>query len=170
MKMRAARFTDAPELAKILAERQADSRYAGAVEVDEPYARKLVAAAIGRHGGQNEGACFVMVAADKDDRAQAFIFGQLVRVYAVGNKLAASDVFLIGRKGVSGFQLDRLFDAYVKWAEANPKVYEIGASHANTIAGSERFKAVFQRRGFTKVGEVFTLIRQEQGAMGSLAA
>ena len=52
MNLRAARFADAPELAKILAERQEDSRYAGVVEVDQAYARKLIANAIGRHGGR----------------------------------------------------------------------------------------------------------------------
>jgi hypothetical protein len=159
MNLRAARFADAPELAKILAERQEDSRYAGEVEVDQPYARKMLAGAIGRHGGTTEGGCFVMVAVDADDCPQAFVLGSLERVYGVGNKLAASPNYQVGRKGVSAFVLDRLFDAYVAWADANPRVYEIGASWSNALPGSERFAAAFKRRGFEKIVEVYSVTR-----------
>lgn len=170
MKLRPARFTDAPELAKILAERQKDSRYAGVVEVDQPYARKLIASAIGRHGGTNEGSTFVMVAVDADDQPQAFILGALSRVYQVGNRLAACDQYLVGRSSVSAFVLDQLLDAYIAWAADIPKVYEIGASFANTIPQAERFRAAFERRGFTKVGEVYSQIQSEESTMGSIAA
>lgn len=159
MNLRAARFADAPELAKILAERQEDSRYAGEVEVDQPYARKLIANAIGRHGGTTDGGCFVMVAADDDDRAQAFVLGTLGRIYNVGTKLGASDMFLIGRKSVSAFVLDQLFDAYFEWADTNPRVYEIGASWSDVVPGSKRFAASFRRRGFQKIVEVWSKIR-----------
>ena len=159
MKLRPARFTDAPMLAQILAERQADSRYAGVVEVDEPYARKLIAAAIGRHGGTTEGATFVMVAADENDVPRAFVLGALSRIYGVGNKLGASDTYLVGRKDVSAFVLDQLFDAYFAWADANPRVYEIGGSWSNAIPGSRRFAASFRRRGMEKIVEVWSVTR-----------
>ena len=158
MKLRRANSVEAPKLVDILVEQHAHSRYADVCKIDEQIARKLLAAAIHRHGGKNEGATFVMVAVDDGDEPVAFIFGSLVRIYMIGDRLAASDNFLIGRKGVSGMVLNQLFSAYVSWALDNPKVAEIGGSWSTAIEGSEGFSGILERRGFTKLGEVWSIL------------
>lgn len=170
MLLRRAQSVEAPELVKIIVERHADSRYAGVCGVDEVIARKILAHAIHRHGGTNEGAAFVEVAVDEDSgQIEAFVLGSLGRVYGFGDKLASSDDMLIGRAHVSPFVLDRLFARYVNWAIANPKVIEIGATWNTSIGGSERFGAVFERRGFTKIGETWSVMPGEAHSKGAAA-
>lgn len=155
MKLRPARTMDVFPLVEILVERHKDTIYAGHVGIDEVIARKTIAYTVQRHGGQNEGAGFVMVAVDADDVPQAFMMGSLVRVYLVGDMLEAVDNFLIGRAGVSPIILDRLLDTYVQWAIDNPKVYEVQGSYTDIIEGSDRFDAVFRRKGFKRCGAIF---------------
>lgn len=170
MLLRRAQSIEAPELVNIIVERHADSRYAGVCGVDEVVARKILAHAIHRHGGTNEGATFVEVAVDEDTgRVEAFVFGSLGRVYGFGDKLVASDDLLIGRGHVSPFILDRLFARYVNWAIQNPKVVEVGGSWNTSINGSERFAAVFERRGFTKIGETWSVMTGEANSKGVAA-
>ena len=157
MNIRPARMIDTPALADILAERQKDSRYYGVDEVDLPYAKKLIGAGIQRHGHTTDGGCFVMVAEDEDGAVMGFVYGMLSRVYHVGHKLAATDVFLIGRKDCPALALTHLFDAYLDWARANPRVVEIGASWSDVIPGSDGFASIYIRKGFRHCGSTYRL-------------
>lgn len=161
--IRPARHMDAFALVDILVERQKDSRYAGRVAVDEPYARKFLSSLIQRHGGTNEGGSFVMVSEDSAGQVEAFVAGALDRIYMIGDRLGAQDVFLIGRKGCPPRALTRLFDEYVAWAASNPKVLEIGASHGDVIEGGDAFGPYFERAGFIKCG---TLYRRDNAPIG----
>lgn len=157
MDIRTANSVEAPQLVEILVERHKESRYADVCGVDKVVARKILAHAIHRHGGTNEGATFVNVAIDDEGRVAAFIFGSLARIYIVGDRLAACDNLLIGRKDVSASVLNRLFGAYVEWAAANPKVAEVGGSYSTAIENAEGWSGVFARRGFEKIGETWVL-------------
>lgn len=167
MDYRPARAIDAPALVDILVERHPDTRYAGAVGIDEPVARKLFAAAVQRHGGAHDGATFLMVAEDRKGIA-GFMLASLSRVYMVGDMLASCDHYLIGRKDCPPRVLTRLFDAYFEWAEGNPKVYEVGASWADTIPGGEGFADFFERRGFSLIGQTFSrVVEREQARLAA---
>lgn len=155
MRLRAANSSEAFPLVDILLDRHVDTIYAGHVEIDEPLARKIIAHAIHRHGGTNEGATFVMVAVDDDDAPQAFVMGSLVRVYGIGKMLEAVDNYLVGRRDVPAPVLDRLFGEYVSWAIANPKVHEVQASYTDVIPGSDRFDMAYRRKGFVPCGAIF---------------
>ena len=152
--LRAARHADTLAIVDILVEGCARSRYAGFVNVDEPYARKLISSIIQRHGGAHDGAGFVMVS-ERDGRIEAFVAGQLDRVYSIGDMLCAQDCFLLGTKDCPPRVLVALFDKYLSWAAANPKVYEIGASLNDAIPGSENFEDIYLRRGFVECAHTF---------------
>ena len=154
MRIRAANSVDAPALVAILVDAQARSRFAGLVGVDEPFARKLLAHSIHRHGGTTEGASFVEVAESKG-RIEAFIFGHLSRVYLIGDKLCAQDGFLVGYKDTDPRALPLLLDDYIAWASGNPRVFEINASFTDALPGAERFDAVYLRKGFTRCGAIY---------------
>jgi len=153
MTLRPAKTVDVWQLADLVADGCARSRYAGIVEVDQKLARQMFAQAVQRHGGQTDGATFVMV--DEGERVDAFVFASLGRIYGVGDRLMSSDHYLLGREGCDPRSLRRLFDAYVAWAEANPRVYEIGASWADTIPGNEAITNFFERRGFTLCAKTY---------------
>lgn len=166
--IRPARHMDAFAMVDVLVERQKDSRYAGLVDVDQPYTRKLISSAVQRHGGTNDGATFVMVAEDGDGQVEAFVMGALDRVYGIGTMLSAQDVFLIGRKTCSPRVLTRLFRAYVDWAAGNPRVFEIGASHNDAIPGSEGFDTIYRQHGFAPCATTYR--RDNEPAVKEMAA
>ncbi len=167
---RRAQSVEAPQLVDMIVERHKQSRYADVCGVDALVARKILAHAIHRHGGDKEGASFVEVAADENTgEVQAFIFASLNRVYGFGDKLCAGDNLLLGQEGVSAFVLDRLFARYVNWALGIPAVVEIGGSWNTTFEGSERFGRVFERKGFRKIGEIWTLMPGEAQSKGEVA-
>lgn len=153
--VRQARAIEAPILIAILQQRHEESRYAGKVAIVPDIARKLFAYAAQRHGGTNDGSTFLAVAEGPSRGIEGFVMGALSRVYMVGDMLAASDNFLIGWKDCDPRALDALLDAYIAWGDANPKVFEIGLSHADTIPGTERIIAKFERRGFVRFHQSF---------------
>lgn len=168
MHIRAARMIETPALVGILLERHPETIYAAhGVDIDEPLARKIIAHHIQRSDGTNDGGAFVRVAVDENDEPQAFVMGFLSRVYMVGDKLQAVDCFLIGRKDVSASVLDQLFDQYVSWAMDNPKVYDVQATWTDILPQTDRFDAVYRRKGFAQCGAVYRRLphaEQQEGA------
>lgn len=155
MKVRPARSIDAPALASLLEERLPDTRYADVARVETKIARQMFAQAAQRHGGTTDGATFLMIAESDEGEIEAFILGSLCRLYGVFNILGATDNFLVGRKGCDPRAMNRLLDAYMAWADANPRVYEVSLSWADTFPGSDKIIAVYERRGFTLYGKSF---------------
>lgn len=153
-RVRPGKSADAFALAAILEERQADTRYAGHASVDPKLARQLFAQAAMRHGHTNDGGMFLMVHETRGE-IDAFILGALTRIYMVFDKFAATDVFLLGKRDCDPRALNPLVDAYITWAEANPRVHEIGLSWADTLPNSRRITKSFIRRGFTLCGETY---------------
>ena len=156
--LRPAKTTDVFILADILADRAKDSRYAlklGQDALIEPkLARTMFAQAVQRHGGTNDGATFVMVH-ETDGQIDAFILAGLGRIYEAGTQLAASDTLLLGIQGCDPRAMTRLLEAYVEWAEANPKVMEVGLSWSDTIPGSDILVRKFERDGFVERSRSF---------------
>jgi len=151
MNIRPARSIDAPILADILQERFDETRYVGVCNIEPVLARRLFAQGAQRHGGTNDGATFLMVA-EHDGEVVAFLLGALARIYLVGDRLGASDQFLLSRNkvpaGVAARATMRLLDAYIDWADNNPKVCEIALSWADTLPDTEGITRLFEKRGF----------------------
>lgn len=155
MKLRPARHVDAFRIVELLVAKQAQSIYAGRVAVDEPAARKLIASLIQRHGASIDGASCVFVVEDDTETVCAFIIGALSRVYLIGDKLVAQDMFLVADKGAPVAAHSKLIDAYVEWAESCPKVVEIYLSWTNAVGAGEAMGAVYERKGFTCCGAIY---------------
>ena len=155
MMLRAARTTDVFRLVELIEQQQSRSRYAGSVGVDAPYARKLLAQAIQRHGGRFDGASLVNVITDGEGVIQSFCVGVLNRVYMIGDLLCAQDMFLVATPEAPKMSGSRLLSAYVEWAITNPHVFEIQLSHTDAVPESDRIGAVYERMGFEKCGAVY---------------
>lgn len=152
--IRPAKSVDAFAIVDVIVERHPETPYAD-VPIDEREARRLMAQSAQRHGGTNEGATFLMVNERADGVVDAFMLGILSRVYHIGTMLAASDVYLLGRRDADPRALVRLFDAYIAWAESNPRVFEIGASWADAISGNEIVTKLYERRGFELCSQTY---------------
>lgn len=153
--IRDARFQDVPELVTMLREMQAASKYAGRVEVVDKVAESLFMGLIAgqRQSGPQAGFCAI---AEQDSRTVGFMAGVLDRVYHVGDKLVANDVYLYVRPGAP-LQARKLVDAYLAWASGNPRVVEIKLSWTDALPGAERVELIFLRKGFNRSGGIFEL-------------
>lgn len=152
--MRPARTFDALRIVALLEEAHASSRFADAVGVDRDYARKLIAGLVQRHGGAHDGASLVNVI-EVDGQIEAFMLGILGRVYHIGDKLVADDMFLVATDKAPKTATNRLIGAYLDWAEANPRVHEIRLSWSDALDTGPRMASIYERKGFTLCGSVY---------------
>ena len=153
MNIRPARAVDAPALIAMLEECREKSRYADMGSIDRDVARKFFCYGVQRHGGSTDGSTFLMVAENGEGVIEAFVYGVLSRIYAVGTRLGANDQFLIAREGANPRSVGKLVDTYIAWAESNPKCCEIALSWSDTVSESNAVTKMFQRRGFVCYSE-----------------
>lgn len=152
--IRPAKFVDAPALMGLLRGLYARSKYAGRVEICEKALENTVLGLIGGMNQPGPSGTHVSVS-EEDGKVVGFIAGALSRVYGIGDKLGASDVFLVNEGRATGAV--GLIDAYIAWASANPKVIEIGLSWADTLPDASRVAAIYERKGFYLAGELYVL-------------
>lgn len=157
MSLRPARMVDIPALAALLVGSHAASRYAGSVSVDQGAARKLLAQLVQRHGGIHDGGSFVAVATTGEEVICGFVAGMLDRVYHIGDRLAANDVFLVAAPDAPPTTARRLLGAYLTWAKSVPGIAEVRLSWTDALPSGERMGDVYARLGFRKCGEIFEM-------------
>ncbi len=146
--------SDYAMIEKLIRRQHLASKYAGRVGINDKALSQLL---LGLHAGQAQSgpqATFVAVS-EEHGKVCGFIAGSLARIYGIGDKLGAAEVFLVN-EGKAGGSM-RLIDAYIAWAQSNPRVVEIGMTWTNALPGSERLAALYRRKGFTCAGETFEL-------------
>lgn len=161
--IRPAKFVDIMVLVDLMEEMHAVSRFAGKVGVDRKAAQSLMQQAIQRNGGTNDGGAFVAVA-EQDGKIEGFIVGALGRLYLIGDRLEASDLFLYVTPRAGKLDARRLFRAYLDWGWTNPRVYRVLASHTDAVLGDdERVGMMYQGEGFHRIGAIYE--RETERAM-----
>lgn len=165
--IRPARSVDVFALVALLHHQHARSRYAGQVSIDDKYARSLLAQAIQRNGGTHDGGSLVNVVETGEGVISGFCVGVLDRVYHIGDRLVAQDMFLVAADEAPPLTAVRLLKRYVEWAASNPAVFEIHLSHTDALPEGERIGALYERMGFTRCGALYrrgTMAREEARA------
>lgn len=152
--IRRARFGDIPGLYRLIGEGHANSRYAASEEIDEREAKALLMRCIQRHGSPNVGGSCVFVA-EAGGRIDGFIVGLLDRVYHLGRRFSAEDLFFYVSPDSEPTMAGRLIDAYVAWAEANEKVIEIKLAATDIIDDWRRTAHLYERKGFHQIGAIY---------------
>lgn len=164
--IRKATYQDAPAIMAMVREQHSRSKYAERCRIAEPALQHLVSALIAQQGQIGpQGSCVFV--AENTGEPVAFIAGVLDRVYSIGAKLKAQDLFFVNERGTVGDTM-RLLDAYVGWARAIRAVLEISVSWTDTLPGAERVAKLYARKGFVKSGEVFE-IATDAAAVGEAA-
>lgn len=161
MTTRAAKFADITVMAEMLREMHAASKYRARVGISEKAMQQMLMGAVSAQNQNGPQASYVRVA-EQGGKVVGFMIGTLSRVYHIGDRLVANDLFLYVRKGAEMGHTLALIDGYVEWARANRKVIEIALSWNDTLPGAARVAKVYERRGFTKNGELFEM-RIDQG-------
>lgn len=152
--IRPAKFADAPALERLIRSQHAQSKYAHRCGINDKALSQLVLGLVAGMTQNGPQATHLSVSVE-DGKVVGFIAGTLSRIYNIGDKLAASDLFLVN-EGRATASL-KLVDGYIAWARANPKVLEIGLSWTDALPGAERIAALAARKGFTRTGEIFAM-------------
>lgn len=153
--IRPARFQDQPQIEGLIRRRHAASKYAGRVGISDKALGALVLSAIAGMNQNGPQGSHVAVAEHRG-RLSACIIGVFDRVYHIGDKLSANDLYLINEGKRAGDTL-ALIDSYVAWGTANRKCIEIMLSWSDTLPGAARIAPLYARKGFVKSGEMFEM-------------
>lgn len=154
--IRNARHQDIPVLLAMLHEMHAASKYAGRVEISDKAAENLLESAIAMSGQRGPQGTHIVIA-EQDGAPVGFMVGSLDRVYHIGSKLTANDVFLYVRPGSGVRPVLALIDSYIAWASAIRAVVEIVLSWSDTMTGAAAIAPLYERKGFVKNGESFEM-------------
>lgn len=133
----------------------------GICQIDVAETKRLLLNAIMRHGGRNGGSCFLQVA-ENDGRITGMILGTLQRVYGIGNRLLATDMFWISLD--DGGPLDGviLMRNMISWAWASPAVVEIRCGATAAISDDpERAGGLLKTLGMTEYANLYRMERKE---------
>lgn len=159
--LRPATLSDLPRLFELMLETHAASRYAQAgIDLDPVTAKSLLRDGVMRNGGQHNGATSLNVV-ERDGRVEGFMFGLLQRVHSVGNRLEAQDLWLYCSPNAPSAGVSKLLDAYIEWADSNPKVAEISLSWTDAVKiDGAKMGRVYKRKGFRCCGEIWKRMSQ----------
>jgi hypothetical protein len=152
--IRPATFTDIPAMTELLRSAHKRSKYAGRTGLNEKAMEQLFVAMVAAQNQNGPQASFCVVA-EKGEKVTGFMCGALNRIYNVGEKLGASDLFLIN-DGRNSRDTLAMIDAYIEWAQRNPKVIEIGLSWSDAVHEGG-IAEVYKRKGFSLIGEQYSL-------------
>jgi hypothetical protein len=152
--IRAVKPTDIKAIEGLIRRQHATSKYAGRVRISDKALDQLMVHLFAGQAQPSVGATHISVAV-RDGKVVGFIAGILQRVYLIGDKLEATDVFFVNEG--SAADTFALADAYLNWATGNRKVLEVRMSWTDSIPGASRVTALFQRKGLRKSGEVWSL-------------
>jgi hypothetical protein len=152
--IRAARHTDTKAIEALIRRQHAASTYAGRTDICDKALSGLLLTLIAGQAQSSVGATYVRVAM-RDGKVTGFIAGSLQRVYQIGDRLEANDVFYVNEG--SAADSFALADGYLAWAGGNPKVLDVRMSWTDAIPGAERIVALLKRKGLKKTGEVWSM-------------
>lgn len=146
---------DATAIKAMIHAQHARSKYAGRVGISKMALNEIIQ---GLYSGLHQsGPCGTFLAvAVKDGKVVGFIAGALNRVYHIGDRMAAQDMFFVNEGGRIADTLG-LLAAYVEWAKGNKRVLEIMVSWSDALPGAERIAKLYARQGFERVGEMWEM-------------
>jgi hypothetical protein len=129
----------------------------GTANLDVSEIKRLIGAGIGRHGHKGIGACWLQVA-DNGGEIDGLIYATLARVYAIYDKLYATDLFWITSVTARPTDAQMLMKNMLKWAKSCAAVIEVRVGVTSII--NEDFAAtgkMLKRLGMKEYGAIHRL-------------
>jgi hypothetical protein len=156
MAIRNANFVDVPAIVRLLQEAYDRSHYAKEQigDIDLKEAKRLVVQCIQRHGHKTGGGCWVQVA-ETDGVITGLLMGTLARVYVIGNKLMATDLFWLTHPMADPRDAANLMRSFMAWARSCPDVVEIKCGTTAVIGSPEEAGVILQRLGLHEYGRIY---------------
>ncbi len=157
--IREAKFADIPSIVALLEMQFRLTHYYrdGTVNIDELATKRLLLTAIQRHGKALEGGTFIQVA-ENAGLVCGVIVGTLTRVYSIGDRLMASDLFWTANSLVDPRDPEKLMRNFVEWAWACPVVAEVKIGVTKIIEDEpDRIGRMLKRMGMTDYGQMYRM-------------
>jgi len=154
--IRDAKFADIPRVVDFLKSAYLRSHYAedGTVGIDIREAKRLLVQSIQRHGNQNGGGCWVQVA-ETEGVITGLLLGTLARVYVIGDKLMATDLFWTTSPMADPRDAGNLMRGFIAWARTCPQVVEIRCGTTSIIGSPETGGSILKRLGLEDYGRIY---------------
>lgn len=143
-------------MATMLREMHAASKYHGRVGIAEKAMEAMLASLVAQQGQRGPQGSYCAIA-ELNGRVTGFMVGMLDRVYHIGDKLTANDVYLWVRPRESPIHTMYLIRGYLAWARAIRQVAEIKLSWTDTLPGAERLGRLYRKVGAVKAGEIYEI-------------
>lgn len=158
MVTRPARFGDIPAIVALLQDGYRRSHYAASVaSIDERETKRLLVQAIQRHGSHHLGGTWVVVA-ETGGRITGVLVGTLARLFAISDRLMASDLFWLAAEDVDPSDPVRLMKSMVEWARAAPDCIEVKCGTSAIIrADPKEAGRALERLGMQHYGEIYRM-------------
>lgn len=156
--VRDALFADIPAIVLVLEEAYLRTHYAksGLADMDRSEAKRLLVASIQRHGGKNGGSTWVQVS-ETNGIVTGFILGTLTRVYSIGNRLMATDLFWLTSPAADPLDAGRLMRGMIAWAAAAPHCIEINSGTTAIMNDPDGAGRMLEHMGMTKYGNLYRM-------------
>lgn len=156
--VRDAMFADIPAIVMVLQEAYLRTHYAksGLAEMDTPEAKRLLVASIQRHGGKNGGSTWVQVS-ETDGAVTGFILGTLARVYSIGDRLMATDLFWLTSPAADPLDAMRLMRGMIEWASGVPHCVEIHCGTTAIMNDPAGAGKMLERLGMEQYGNLYRM-------------
>lgn len=156
MSVRNAAFSDIPRIVLLLEEGFSRTHYAksGLGGIDRAEAKRLLTTAVHRHGHKTGGGTFIQVS-EKDGAIEGLILGTLARVYSIGDRLMATDLFWSASERVPPADPFKLMKNMVEWAWSCPDVVEVTCGTTAIIQDPEAAGRMLERLGLTRYGVIW---------------
>jgi hypothetical protein len=151
--IRDATFADIPSMRRVLFWCAERSVYVGKCGFDEGEATRLLVHAIQNHGTTS----FVQVA-EADGSVEALIVGIKARLYHIGTRNLASDLFWVATDAVGPRDPRRLMKSFIAWAKTQQDVVEIRCGTTAVINKPEEAGRILESLGMSRYGLIY---RQE---------
>jgi len=126
------------------------------VHIDVAEAKKLFAVAAMRHGHLSLGATWFQVA-ETNGIITGLILGSLARVYVIGNKLMASDLFWTVNELAEPSDAMALMAGMIEWAKRSPECVEIRCGTTAIMGDPAKAGVLLRRAGMSPYGSIYRM-------------
>jgi hypothetical protein len=154
--IRAANFADIPGIVMFLQSAYSRSHYAteGVVNIDVRETKRLLVQSIQRHSHKTGGGCWVLVS-ETDGVLTGLLLGTLARVYVIGDKLMATDLFWATSPMADPRDAGNMMRSFIQWAKSCPDVVEFKCGTTAIIGSPEEGGSILKRLGFEEYGRIY---------------
>ena len=152
--IRPAKAVDRDEVIGLLRDGYKRSRYADVAGICEKEAQRAVLGLIFKHGITAIDGTHCMVT-EENGKLTGLHFAMKQRVYIIGDKYQASEIWFYVKEHASPFAAPALLRSFVEWAESDKRIIEISPACTDVIGDWNIAARMYEKAGFVQSGAIF---------------